>query len=353
MKMKESLLMLFSIILVWIIIDKGEGSYCMSTDCTNTGSYQHGGLSLYLRVCCIDSNLGQSVTIRDNFNLQFIGCPKEQPKSCPSNQNENVEEPQSCQKILEANPEAESGNYTIVYPNGTAYTVYCKMDTTDCGEGGWTRIAYINMTEPGATCPDGFVTKNYNNIDHSLCGNNLSGPGCISTFFSTNDLNYSKVCGQIRGYQYHSPDGFEGSLSVGLDSYYVCGYSITRGNPRRHIWTYAGGIHQNQLNIHDCPCNTGFTQNLPPSYVGNDYYCESGLPLNETFTSLLYPNDTLWDGQQCLGLEGPCCTNPNLPWFNKALDGVSNTDYIEVRSCVLYTSADEDTPLDILELYVK
>ena len=77
------------------------------------------------------------------------------------------------------------------------------------------------------------------------------------------------------------------------------------------------------------------------------------MPLNEGFTSLLYPNDALWDGEQCLELEGPCCTNPNLPWFNKALDGVSNTDYIELRSCTLYGSTNEDTPLDILELYVK
>ena len=260
----------------------------------------------------------------------------------------------SCQEILEANPKAVSGDYTIFYPNGTGYTVYCKMDTTDCGEGGWTRIAYINMTEPGATCPDGLVTKDYNNIDHSLCGNNLTSPGCLSVFFSTNGLNYSKVCGQIRGYQYNSPVGFYGSLSVGLDSYYVCGYSITRGNPRQHIWTYAGGIHQNSTISFDCPCNTGFTQNLPPSYVGSDYYCESGLPVGEDFNSLLYPNDPLWDGQQCLGLEGPCCTNnPNLPWFNKALNGVSNTNYIEVRSCVQFASTLEDTPLDILELYVK
>ena len=259
----------------------------------------------------------------------------------------------SCQEILEANPEAVSGDYTIAYPNSTAYTVYCKMDTTDCGEGGWTRIAYINMTEPGATCPDGFVTKNYNNIDHSLCGNNLSSPGCISTFFSTNSLNYSKVCGQIRGYQYHSPDAFRGSLSVGLDSYYVCGYSITHGNPRQHIWTYAGGVYQDRILHPDCPCNTGFSYNLPPSYVGNDYYCESAVPVGQTYGASLYPNDALWDGEQCLGLEGPCCTNPNLPWFNKALDGVSNTNYIELRSCTLYGSTNEDTPLDILELYVK
>ena len=208
------------------------------------------------------------------------------------------------------------------------------------------------MTEPGTTCPDGLATQNYNNINHSVCGINLSGAGCKSIFFSTKGLNYSKVCGQIRGYEYHSPDAFHGSLSVGLDSYYVSGYSITQGNPRQHIWTYAGGVFQNHYSEYDCPCNTGFTHNLPPSYIGNDYYCEAGIPIGQTYSGVLYANDALWDGKQCLGLEGPCCTNSNMPWFNKTLEGVSNS-YIEVRSCVRFGSAYGDTPLDILELYYQ
>ena len=77
------------LILACIIIDKGEGSYCMSTDCTNTGSYQHGGLGLYLRVCCNISNLGQSVTISEPGINRYILCPKVRPKSCPGKLNVN------------------------------------------------------------------------------------------------------------------------------------------------------------------------------------------------------------------------------------------------------------------------
>ena len=264
-----------------------------------------------------------------------------------------LEEPKySCQEILNSNPGAVSGEYSIYTSNGTVITVYCKMENTSyCGEGGWTRIAYINMTQPGASCPNGFVTLNYANINHSLCGNNRTTGGCNSTFFNTNGLNYSKVCGQIRGYQYYAPQAFESSYGVGLDENYVCGYSITHGNPKQHIWTYAGG--QNQVSIHndDCPCNTGFNHNnLPPSYVGNDYYCESGLPLGQGYRNILYASDPLWDGQQCLGLEGPCCTNPNLPWFYKPLGNVSNND-IEVRLCL--RGSNNNVPFDILELYVK
>ena len=158
----------------------------------------------------------------------------------------------------------------------------------------------------------------------------------------------------MREYPYKSPHGFESSYyGVGLDDNYVCGYSITHENPRQHIWTYSGGIYPNGLHVFDCPCNTGYFYNLQLSYVGNDYYCESGLPLHQSLLPvILYPNDPLWDGQQCPGRESGCCANPNLPWFYRPLKNVSISD-IEVRSCVTFEVGNEDIPFDILELYVK
>lgn len=64
-------------------IPEGLGSYCMSTDCATAGYHQNNGLSLYLSVCCAISNLGQTVTIRDNGISKYILCPKLRPKSCP------------------------------------------------------------------------------------------------------------------------------------------------------------------------------------------------------------------------------------------------------------------------------
>ena len=71
---------IFMLLLLCLIvtIDEGEGSYCM-TDCTG---YKHQP-SLYLRTCCIISNLGQAVTIRGIDTTRYILCPKVQPKSCP------------------------------------------------------------------------------------------------------------------------------------------------------------------------------------------------------------------------------------------------------------------------------
>jgi len=48
-----------------------------------------------------------------------------------------------------------SGYYWIRTSNGSAVQVYCDMDRV-CGcnvTGGWTRIAYLNMTDPKQQCP--------------------------------------------------------------------------------------------------------------------------------------------------------------------------------------------------------
>ena len=57
--------LLLVLLCVSLLINKGEGSHCMAT----TSGAQHE-LSLYLRVCCVNSNLGQGVKIRqDNVNM--------------------------------------------------------------------------------------------------------------------------------------------------------------------------------------------------------------------------------------------------------------------------------------------
>ena len=82
------------------------------------------------------------------------------------------------------------------------------MEGINCdGEGGWTRVAYLNMTEPNATCPPGLILKDYNDTDHPLCGTD-NKVGCNAAIFSSTGLMYSKVCGQVRGYQYHTSDAF-------------------------------------------------------------------------------------------------------------------------------------------------
>ena len=171
------------------------------------------------------------------------------------------------------------------------------------------------------------------------------------------------MCGQVRGYQYGSPDGTTPYLSGGptqnraIDELYVDGVSITYDvNPRKHIWTYMGSVYEqvNKLHPDVCPCNTQYmTQLSPPTFIGHDYYCESGNPVPNSWSeSTLYANDPLWDGKQCSVQETPCCNSTSMPWFVKNLNEQSNSP-IEVRLCHNETFFNEDVPVGIIEVFIK
>ena len=334
------LIILVILITELITVSNGEDNYCMSDY-----NSQHQP-SLYEQHCCNLSNIGNTFKIQNGNRLTFIICPSYLPTSCFQFYN------YSCLQIHQVYPSATSGYYNIILTNGSIVTVYCDMEGMNCNEeGGWTRVAYLNMTEPGTTCPSGLTQTEYININHDVCGRpNPSSGCCNSTFFSTFSLNYTKVCGQVRGYQFGSIDAFNFEKS-NINSIYVDGVSITYGsNPRQHIWTYAAGATEIRLYPTGCPCNSGSYASPPPSFVGNDYYCESGT--YSSWSHILYPGDPLWDGQNCNGPESTCCTNPNMPWFLKTLNETT-TDNIELRVFSTAGLPDEDTPLDIIEIYVK
>ena len=254
----------------------------------------------------------------------------------------------SCQEILYCHPSAPSGYHEIRVPNGSLVQVYCDMEGTNCGgQGGWMRVAHVNMQD-GASCPQGLTEKFMSEL--TLCGQNAAG--CEGTLFSTLGLCYSRVCGQLRGYQFATPDGFAPYFhnnNVQLNEGYVDGVSITYDTASpKHIWTYAVGYGLAQ-EITACPCNFGGTAIVPP-YVGNDYYCETGNNVTSAFSGFL-PDDPLWDGQQCPGVEAPCCTHPNMPWFIKTL-GDTTTEDIQLRPCSDESLSSEQTLLQLIELYV-
>ena len=224
------------------------------------------------------------------------------------------------------------------------------MEGTNCGgEGSWTRVAYINMTQTGATCPEGLNQRSFNS--KSYCGN--TGSECNGTMFPTL-VEYSRVCGRVRGYQYRAPLAFYSyniNTSLTIDDNYVDGVSITYGSaPHKHLWTYAAAPRDTitYYGSYDCPCKQNSTT-IAPSFVGTDYYCESGVELCCPYNSP--SNDTLWDGQQCGG-EAPCCTHSNMPWFIKTPNETTTED-IELRLCTAGAlNFDADTPLDLIEIFV-
>ena len=251
----------------------------------------------------------------------------------------------SCEEIKEKWPDSLSDYYTIVDSKGHARHVYCQMEQV-CGSSGWMRVAYLNMSEPGEECPSGF--RLYNESGIRACGRQVSSAGCQSVQFPTYSMSYSEVCGRVIGYQYGSPDAFFPPHG-GLNSYYVDGISLTCGSPRKHIWTFVAGLHENMRVVDgrlDCPCNNGSTQ-TSPSFVGNDYFCESGCP-GQFEPRRFYP-DPLWDGEGCGSLETACCRAPGLPWFHKVLN-TSTTDYMEMRVCADQAVGDEDIPVGYYDI---
>ena len=256
---------------------------------------------------------------------------------------QNTSAAKSCGEIYQCNSEATSGLYWLITGDEeSVQQVYCDMEAWHCGvKGGWMRVAYINMNQTEAECPSSFrlVTS-----PKRVCGR--PGSGCYSKIFSTHNINYNKVCGQVRGYQYYAADGFHGPKDI--DSYYVDGISITHGSPRKHLWTYAVGVSDdyNYPNW-NCPC-AKFPGPSPPSFVGNDYYCESG---NTGPFEFQFYDEPLWDGEGC-GAGNNCCAQSGMPWFCRALPQEVDDD-IEVRNCANEGTDNEDIYVELLEIYVQ
>ena len=215
-----------------------------------------------------------------------------------------------------------------------------------CGElTSWRRVAYLNMSDPSQQCPSVWQETT---TPHRVCG--TTSYGCAGVTYSTGSVQYDQVCGRIISYQFGSPDAFGGSGSS-IDTYYVDGVSVTRGSPRQHIWTFAAGVdEQTVYRGGTCPCVTGSTNgNNIPSFVGQNYFCESGLTMWNRNHILFPEGDPLWDGQGC-GPTSSCCTFNSPPWFNVQLPSPT-TDDIEVRICS--NIAADETPIQLVELYVN
>ena len=102
----------------------------------------------------------------------------------------------SCQEILHCFPSAPSGYYQITAPNGSLVQVYCDMEGTNCGgEGGWMRVAYVNMY--WCYLPSGTDTANPLRTD-SLWQNQYwwSRMSEHSVLHSRTEL-LSSICGQL------------------------------------------------------------------------------------------------------------------------------------------------------------
>ena len=222
-----------------------------------------------------------------------------------------------------------------------------------CGGPGWRRAAYLNMSDPTQTCPPAWELIA---TPRRSCArpSNAGSFSCYSAMFPTQGIQYSQVCGRIIGYQKGQPQAFLTSSNT-IDGQYVDGVSLTYGSPRQHIWTFANAIDEYpHLYNSKCPCTNAAEQRTfsIPSFVGNDYFCETGVPPGQRWSNnIFYADDPLWDGQGC-GPTSTCCTFNNPPWFCKQLPQSTNAD-LEVRLCSIDTPSFENTPIELIEIYIK
>jgi len=260
----------------------------------------------------------------------------------------------SCAQIYHLNKASrgKSGYYWIM--SLSLVKVYCDMEL-DCGgiKGGWARVAYLDMAQ-GHSCPSQWSTIVLPSTSTKVC-RTPNDPGCYSVTYSTHNMNYNKICGQVRGYQKGCVDGFYPTSELSkksINDVYVDGISITLGNPRKHVWTYATGLSDNgDYPRYNCPC-AHISGPDPPSFVGDHYYCESGV-IGSYSCSEYYSSDVLWDGKKCHGSNNNCCTNTDLPWFFRQFARPVEGSDLEVRNCHSENGSNEDIVLERLELYIQ
>ncbi len=230
-----------------------------------------------------------------------------------------------------------------------------RIPSATCGGAGWRRVAFLDMTNTTHNCPTGLQLTGYSKRS---CGRvHAYSHSCSrSIFFPVGGQQYSQVCGRAKAYQWgylHSFWGYN-TNSHTIDEQYLDGLSFTHGTVRKHIWTFVGGWHQGAngdttFMNYRCPCHHNNTFG-PPPFVGNDYFCESGVNSHSERGNIIHPNDPLWDGRGCIA-GNQCCQYNNPPWFYKTLP-TPTTDDIEMRMCLDVSKDWANIALEQLEIYV-
>ena len=255
--------------------------------------------------------------------------------------------PVSCKDIKAVQPNSPTGYYHVNSRN-----IYCNMERLCSTEGGWTRLAYLDMSDNTQNCPSGLQAWFTGGI--RVCRREGNDAGCRSIKFPTNGISYTQICGRVIGYQKGTTNGVTHINNI--NDAYIDGVSITRGSPREHVWSYISGINSNTNSASSCPCNTGVaSNNKVQQFVGEHYYCESGNNVNNVnivSAGTLY-TDPLWDGNGCHSREVPCCVSNMLPWFFRDYGNDTSTDYLELRVCGSAGWSNEDTPVQLYEIYVN
>ena len=239
---------------------------------------------------------------------------------------------------------------------------YYSSDGPPCscgGAGAWTRAVYLNMSDPNQQCPSNW---NLTTTPIRGCGRRATSGGvCDSVTYSVYGRTYSYVCGRILAYQKGRAGAFFrviNSYSTTIDTAYLSGLMLTHGptGSRQHIWSFVGAYYEQDPNYRTdvtCPCtNTGVSwPHQVPSFINNDYFCDTGNTGPGNNGTTYYADDPLWDGEGCISTD-TCCEFNSPPWFCKSLSQPINDD-LEIRNCYADGSRTADKLITLVDIYVK
>ena len=228
--------------------------------------------------------------------------------------------PSSCAAILEQNSSSISGYYFVRSTSAQLRIMYCDMKRS-CSNitGGWMRVAMLDVQN----CPFKMQQKIFND-NITTCVVRENDRGCTSIFYSSLDIPYSRICGQIRAYKIGTLDGFR-LQPVNRD--YLDGVSITlsTSTSKTHVWSFAASTLS-------CTDNK-------PGFISNDFACDMSPYC--PFEILCGP--LLWKSQQYGRNESS--------WFKEL--SFPHVSDIEIRVCRDQRRFDEDLAITTLELYVQ
>jgi len=261
-------------------------------------------------------------------------------------------------------PDTPSGYYFITTGPDSYRKVYCEMERKICGEKGWEKFFYLNLVEnKDQNCPDSFVKKVYpifhntkKTHEQPFCRKAFDDK-CTKAYFPLQGRQYHEVCAKVSGYQYGTPTAFK-PFDLEETKFHMDGIHFTYGKEEWHLWSYVSGAHRNyDMNTMTkdklrelCPdAFPKYNWNIP-FYLGNNYYCDSGLYKynNVTDTKKFHNMNRLWEGKDC---EYPnfSCKRSGQPWFYTKLPTYIK-EHIEIQSCF---TDNADVRFDNLEIYLR